>query len=45
MIERSWKNQMQNIKFIPEDSNYYNNFPIQPGFHFFKCLINAKSPP
>ncbi len=35
---------LKKIKFTPPFEGFYQNYPVKPGFHFYKALIEAKIP-
>ena len=35
---------LKKIKFTPPYESFYHNYPVKPGFHFYKSLIEAKIP-
>lgn len=39
--EKEWKKAMDLVTFEPPDYNYnyYNPFPVKPGIHFYKALV------
>lgn len=40
----SWKQMLKKIKFTPPYEGFYGDYPVKPGFHFYKALIEAKIP-
>lgn len=39
-----WEETLKKINFNPINDQFYNEYPIKPGFHFYKNLIEAKIP-
>jgi hypothetical protein len=44
-LKKKWEKLMTKVRFESPGDDYYKSAPIQPGFGFFRTLINSKKVP
>jgi len=40
-VRRKWATSLKKLNFAPENESYYNEFPVRPGFSFYRALIGC----
>lgn len=44
-LQKHWDKVLGAILFLPPTSDFYQSYPIRPGFHFYKALAGCKQKP
>lgn len=43
--ERKWANLLRKISFEPQNEDFYNEYPLKPGFNLWRTLATCNLPP